>query len=231
MYYIYTEESTEYDGEKNISVICHINDCHLNNGIIIDRVIREISRFKVTNLICKDCKIQQIPYIHTVNYIECINCPELCRISSSKNLIELYCINCPKLSIVPDLESIFYLTLDKCGVKDISNLHSLEELYIKDTVMFDNCINLTKIDCTECKNVSIPNLPQLKTLVCYNATFSSIGNLPKLRQVSGERLSYIKNFNKKKSILLLMLNFSKREKTCTGLIQDMNLWKKIFEFI
>lgn len=231
MYYIYTQETTDYDGDKSIQIICSISDFHLESGYLKNDIINEMNRFKVSNLICKNSKIKYIPDIKSLKYIECINCAELEGMYCIKGIEELYCSNCPKLEHIPSFESIYYLTLQDCGVEDITNLKTLEELYIKDIINFDDCSNLKKIDCSGCKNISIPNLPKLKTLVCFDTVFDSIGKLPKLKQVSGERIGYIKNYNKNKNIVLFLLNSLKSGKNCASIINDINLWKKIFEFV
>lgn len=226
MYYIYTKDYTEFDGFDayiNTDVYCEISDCHLKNGLISNKVLIEIYKCRVTHLILNSCNIVCVNNIKDVQYIECIDCPDLIYIHPISTLFELYCINCPKLECIP--HSVTYLTVEKCSnIKDIPD--NLEELYIKESIKFKGD-NIRKLKCIGCKDLVIPDLPKLELLISYGTSFSSIGRLPKLKTVQCSlNIKYIKNFNKIKAFYLLLFNYQIKNSSIT----DINLWKKIYTY-
>ncbi len=226
MYYIYTEDSKEFDGFDtylNTDVYCKINDCHLKDGLISNKVLREIYKCRVTHLIFNNCNVVCVNNIKDIQYIECINCPQLESIYPIDTLFELYCIDCPKLECIP--HSITHLTIENCNIKEIPD--NLEELYIKESIKFKGN-SLIKLQCSDCKDLVIPDLPKLENFICFNTSFSSIGKLSRLRIVQGHPLKYIKNFNKIKAFYLLLLNCQKNRKNAASSITDINIWKKIY---
>lgn len=236
MYYIYTKDFTEFDGFDtylNTDVYCKISDCHLKDGVISNKVLREIYKCHVTHLVFNDCNIVCVNNIKNIQYIECINCPQLESIYPISTLFELYCIDCPKLKWLPNTSSVILLSIENCNIKEIPDYYKLEELYIKESIIFNGLDSLVKLQCSDCKDLMIPDLPKLGKIICFNTSFSSIGKLPKLKNVQGSlySISYIKNFNKIKAFYLLLLNCQKKRKNYASSITDINIWKKIHKFV
>jgi hypothetical protein len=124
---------------------CQIKNIHNYPNLKLSRMencpITIIPKFaKLERLICTISKIEEIPEIDT--------------------LLELYCCCCKNLKSIPDLPSLFHLSMGSTNIKTIPSFKNLQTLQCMTSLL-----------------VSIPMLPNLKTLNCsYSNRLVTIKN-------------------------------------------------------
>lgn len=128
-------------------------------------------------------EVKEIPYLPKTQILKVYSCDNLSVIHNQKYLTELTIDNCKKINILPKSNVLKCLNIYKCGIINISDIHTLTRLSIDSTgiMLISNLIKLEFLSLTNEYNIyELGNLHNILHLELIYTDIKKLKYYPKL---------------------------------------------------